>query len=296
MQIGAKQISVTGSLIKIARLDAELYEDLSDPFGFCSELKSAGRRVADLFTFIQKLPDTKPKFPDLFMEWDNLAVVPVTTYENWWTKQVNDKTRNMVRQMQKKGGEIRIVPFNDSLVEGISQIYNESPIRQGRRFWHFGKSLEAVRSENGTFLDRSVFIGAFFKGQLIGFLKLIFEPGFTSVMQILSLIGHRDKAPTNALVAKAVEITAERGIPYCVYAKYIYGRKGEDSLARFKKHNGFVKIDLPRYYMPLTWRGKAALRLGLHQGLQDRLPQGLVLWFLNRRAKWFERRVRRKKT
>ena len=49
----------------------------------------------------QRLPDTEPMhgYP---MEWDNVAALPVTSFENWWTKQLNDKTRNMVGKSGKK--------------------------------------------------------------------------------------------------------------------------------------------------------------------------------------------------
>ncbi len=49
------------------------------------------------------------------------------------------------------------------------EIYNECPIRQRRRFPHYGKNLETVCCEEATFLDSSIFIGAFFEEKLIGF-------------------------------------------------------------------------------------------------------------------------------
>ena len=96
---------------------------------------------------------------------------------------------------------VREVPFDDAFVRGISAIYNESPIRQGKPFWHYGKDFEAVRRMNGTFMDRSIFIGAFFQDSLIGFVKLVSDEdrGQAGLMQIVSMIQHRDKAPTNAL-------------------------------------------------------------------------------------------------
>jgi hypothetical protein len=68
---------------------------------------------------------------------------------------------------------MREAPFDDKLVAGIWEIYNESPIRQRRRFPHYGKDLETVRREEATFLDSSVFIGAFFVDKLIVFVKLV---------------------------------------------------------------------------------------------------------------------------
>ncbi len=290
---GGRRLNIRASFLRTATLDSELHDDIGDPFPLISALRSAKPPVADLFTFMQRIPDTTPKWTGLFMEWDNVAAIPVTTYENWWTRQVNDKTRNMARRLAKKGGEVRVVPFDDALVAGISGIYNETPIRQGKKFWHYGKPLEAVRSENATFADRAVFIGAYLQNELVGFIKLVCEPAFASMMQIIAMIKDRDKSPTNALMAKAVEVCAERKIPYLVYAKYVYGRKGADTLSEFKHHNAFEQINLPRYYVPLTLRGKMALKLRLHHGIQERLPHWFVVRLLEFRAKWNARRTGR---
>ena len=92
-------------------------------------------------------------------------------------------------------------------------------------------------------------------------------------MQIVSMICHQDKAPTNALIAQSVRSCAERGIPFLWYANMTYGKKQDDGLADFKRHNGFQKIELPRYYVPLTVAGRMALRLGLHHGMSDWIPE-----------------------
>jgi len=290
---GGIRLQIRGSFPRVARLESEFHDDPGDPLALMAALKGAKRPVADLFTFMQRLPDTASKYPGFYREMDNVAAIPITTYEQWWTRQINDKTRNMARRFEKKGGLVRVVPFDDALVAGISGIYNEVPFRQGKKFWHFGKPLEAVKRENETYADRTVFIGAYYEGELVGFVKLVCEPTFASLMQIVSMVKHRDKSPTNALLAKAVEVTAERKIPYLVYAKFVYGRKGEDTLSDFKRHNAFEKIDLPRYYVPLTRRGRLALALRLHNGIVERLPQWLVVRLLEARSKWNERRTDR---
>ena len=62
----------------------------------------------------------------------------------------NDKTRNMVRKAGKKDVSIRVVGFDDKLVEGIAEIYNESPLRQGNRFRHYGKDFETLKAAHAT--------------------------------------------------------------------------------------------------------------------------------------------------
>ena len=187
---------------------------------------------------------------------------------------------------------VREVPFDDALVRGISAIYNESPVRQGKPFWHYRKDLEAVRRMNGTFLDRSIFIGAFFQDNLIGFVKLVSDEdrGQAGLMQIVSMIQHRDKAPTNALIAQAVRSCAERGISYLWYANFSYGKKQRDSLADFKRHNGFQKVDVPRYYVPLTVAGRMALRLGLQHGINDWIPEPVAARYRKIRSFWYAKR------
>jgi hypothetical protein len=255
-------------------------------------LKRSGAGV-DLFTFLQELPETSPKHA-YFMEWDNLAVLPVSTFDAWFAKQIDYRTRNKVRKAEKKGVEIREVPFDEALVQGIFEIYNESRLRQGKKFTHYGKDCETVRKEEATYLDSSIFIGAFFEEKLIGFIKLVTNDTQTQagMMNIVSMIRHRNLAPTNALIAQAVRSCANRGIRYLVYSNFSYGKKLRDSLTDFKESNGFQQVDLPRYYIPLTRKGSLALRLDLHHRLVDRLPESLTA-SIRRVRSWYNSKFQR---
>lgn len=289
--VGETEIKMQGRLVRIARIEGDKYEFLDDPKPLIAQLRTCGTRI-DLFTFMQRITETEPKY-SYPMERDNLAAVPISTFDAWWTHQVSAKTRNMVRKAEKNGVEIREAPFDDDFVRGISQIYNETPIRQGRQFRHYGKGVEEVRKEEGTFRDRSVFLGAFFEGKMIGFVKLVSDSAGTQagLMNILSLIEHRDKAPTNALVAEAVRSCASRGISYLVYSSFAYGNRQRDSLSNFKRSNGFKQIDLPRYYVPLTAMGWMALRLCLHHRWIDRLPAPIITKARELRNLWHKRRL-----
>src|ERR1039458_5722467 len=155
MQICGKEVLIEGKLIRIAHLDGEGYQFLDDPQSALSHLRNAGARI-DLFTFIQKLSDTSPKY-SYPMELDNMAALRVSTFDDWMKHQIDFKVRNKVRKAEKSGVAVREVPFDDAFVRGSSPIYNESPVRQGKPFWHYGKELEAVRRMNGTFMDQSIF-------------------------------------------------------------------------------------------------------------------------------------------
>jgi hypothetical protein len=102
-----------------------------------------------------------------------------------------------------------------------------------------------------------------------------------NLMQIISMIKHRDKAPTNALVAKSVELCAARNLQYLHYG--IWSARG---LGDFKKHHAFEELNIPRYYVPLTSAGKLSLALKLHKNLSERLPQKWVEAAAALRSKW----------
>ena len=61
MQICGKEALIEGKLIRIARLDAEGYQFLEDPEAALGVLQNSGTRI-DIFTFIQKLSETSPKY------------------------------------------------------------------------------------------------------------------------------------------------------------------------------------------------------------------------------------------
>jgi hypothetical protein len=290
LELNGKEITINGKLIRIAFIDGEGFQFLDDPLSQLEALRN-GPRI-DLFTFIQRLSDTAPRY-SYPMELDNMAALRVTTFDDWMTKQINSKVRNMVRKAGKNGVVVREAEYDEAYVQGIQAIYNEAPVRQGKPFWHYGKDLEAVRKMNGTFLQRSIFIGAYLEEKLIGFVKLVFdeEKSQAGLMQIVSMIGHQDKAPTNALIAQAVQSCADRGISYLWYANMSYGKKQADGLADFKRHNGFQKIEVPRYYVPLTLAGKLALRLNLHHGLSELIPEPIAATYRKIRKQWYGKKV-----
>jgi hypothetical protein len=291
LEVCGKELRIDGRLIRIGFIDGEGFQFLEDPEAALRSLRRSEDRI-DLFTFIQRLSETPTKL-NYPMEWDNMAALRVSTFDDWMTKQIDFKVRNKVRKATKNGVIVREVPFDDAYVQGIHAIYNESPIRQGKPFWHYGKDLETVYKMNATFMDRSIFIGAYFDGNLIGFVKLVFDENRSQagLMQIVSMIGHQDKAPTNALIAQSVRSCAERGISYLWYANMSYGKKQADGLADFKRHNGFQKIELPRYFVPLTVAGRMALRLGLHHGISDWIPEPVAATYRRIRKEWYGRRI-----
>ncbi|HZL42266.1 MAG TPA: hypothetical protein VFD66_03185 [Verrucomicrobiae bacterium] len=292
VSIGTRSVLSQGTWLKTAQIFDELWLDappLEDPEEFIGALKRTGLS-ADLFTFGQMLPETKPKY-SYHLEWDNLAVSPTSDFESWWTALPQESRKN-VRKSQKRGVSVTTVDFGDELVHGIKAIYDETPVRQGRRFWHYGKDLETVRQQNSSYLDRSQFIGAFLDRELIGFLKMVYVGPTARIMQILSMNRHLDKHTTNALLATAVECCSKRPVSHLIYGQYVYGNKRNSSVTEFKRRNGFHEVLLPRYYLPLTWKGKLALSTGLHRGISDVLPEPLINFLLDTRSFVYDRLLR----
>ena len=283
-------MKVSGSFLRVARLDGEKYVFPHDPEAMLEGLRKTGARI-DLFTFLQKLPETSPQYR-YYVERDNLAVLPVSTFDHWWNQQLRSYPRNRARQAEKKGVVLREVPCDEVLFRGICDIYNECPIRQGKRFPHYGMTLEKAKSYARTFPDRSIWIGAFLGDQMIGFAKLVTDDSQTQacMVHILSMAKHKDKAPTNALIAHAVKACASRAIPYLVYEHFNYGSKQGDSLSHFKAVNGFQRVDVPRYYLPLTAVGELALRFKLHRRVLDHFPEPVVAKLRDLRTSWYNLR------
>src|SRR5690348_14088806 len=111
MRVCGKDIKIQGQLVRIARPELDKYEFIGDPESVVAGLRKSGTRI-DLFTFMQLMPDSSPKYA-YPLEWDNLAVLPVTTFDNWWDHQIRSLARNRARQAEKKGVTIREVPFDD---------------------------------------------------------------------------------------------------------------------------------------------------------------------------------------
>jgi hypothetical protein len=287
VQAGGTTIVITGRGIKMARIYDEDWrsDKVEEPDAILLELKRSSNRP-DVFTFAQKLPETQPKF-SYHLEWDNFAAVRITTFDNWW-ESVPQETRKNVRRAGRRGVTTQVVSMDDRLALQLKNIYDEMPVRQGRKFWHFGKDVETVKRENSSYAETSEFIGAFIQEELIGLLKMVFVGSTASIMQIISQNKHYDKRPANALLAKAIEICAAKHLSHFVYGQYIYGNNNDAPLTEFKRRNGFEQILVPRYYVPLTPKGRLALKLNLHLGVRRFLPRKLESALLSLRSRVYE--------
>ena len=284
--IGGKRCEIHDGIVRVLVLHDEVTDSPPDPESTLQEIRQKKLPV-DIFTFLQKPSEPLPKFP-YHLEKDNLAVLEISTWTNWFRRQVHPNTRTNIRKAAKKGLVVRIEPFGDHITAGLVEVFNEAPIRRGRRYPYYGWDAEMVNRTWAIQLDQSSWVVAYYRESFVGFIKLIVGEGTARTSGTVAKEAHRDKCPMNALLSECVRLCASMGIRLLVYGKFTYGRKGETSLTEFKKHNGFKKLEVPRYYIPLTMRGRIGLRLGLHHSLIDVIPGPVQRTLLKLRSRWYE--------
>jgi len=245
-------------------------------------LKNA-KGKSDIFTFWDRLPVTNAQrclFSKFVSERDNIAAIQLVSYDFWFQHQIGKKTRNMIRKAHKEGVETKVCVIDDGIIRRVEYVYNHSlPMRQGVPFGHYGEKFDQIKKSlesNSKYFNK--FIGAFYKDKMIGFTYLLFSKSNDSAVigQILSIEEFWDKAPNNALIARAVEVACSCKAKYLVYSKMHSTREtSENSLRDFKMRNGFKEMSAMRYYIALSLKGKFVLRLRLQHGLMEALPRQL---------------------
>ncbi len=288
LDIDGVHIISNGRWPKIASIADEewLERDIDDPES-CLQALMETKAIfrADLFTFSQRLPTTAPKYP-YPRELESIAAIHVTKFKDWWDK-LPSVTRKNVRRAEKRGVVTKVVEFSDQLVRDIVELTKDSPVRQGKRFIHYGKTFEQVKKDQSTHLGRCDFICSYSGDELVGMAKIIYGGESASILQFLPKASQQDKRPANALIAKMVEVCEKKGISYLVYGMYNYGNKRNASLLEFKIRNGFEEFLLPRYYVPLNVVGRLGFRFKLHRGLVGVLPNGVISSALALRERWY---------
>jgi hypothetical protein len=280
MDVGGQVYTLGDGALRILQLEDEWYEDVENPEAVLAELARLTEQRIDIFTFWQRYPDVQPRFP-YHTEWQDIAVLPIESYSAWWEDGIKSRVRNLIRKSYKQGLTVRVTAFDDAFIQGMTRIFNETPVRQGRRFWHYGKDFATVKTQFSRYIHREHMIGAYLDDELVGFMMIGNAGRFGLVGQLMSSIRHRDKAPNNALIAKAVESCADLGLPSLIYLYW-----SEDSLAEFKRRCGFQKVRIPRYYVPLTSVGSLALKTGVHRGVRAMVPAGIKSMYKRARARW----------
>lgn len=252
--------------LKIAHNPAEYLFDVCPNEEFLRNL--SGKKI-DLFTFIER--DWCHTLYDCpYKNWlkDNIALLTFDSYQDWIKKVTKITPNNPTNRAKKRGVTLNVAEPSETLARGISKIYNETPIRQNRKYPFYGMSYEDVYKSLKND-PNTIYITANLGEDIIGFIRLELGDNLAIINQGLSLEAHMDKGVTRALIAKAVEISAEENQNFLMY-----GRMGNHpSLDRFKRLNGFEKFVFRRFYVPTSWKGHLAIRLHLHRELKDTAPE-----------------------
>ena len=293
LDVNGHTIVVRGRWIRLAVIDGEewLASEPQHPEVCVEQLRGQKRPGlrADIFTFSQKPPATQPKYP-YPMEWESIAVTRVTSFKDWW-ENLPQESRKNVRRSRKRGVVVRVKELDDELVEAIAGVNNDSPTRQRVPFVHYGKTHGQVKKDQSSFLERSEFVCAYLGDELIGFLKVVYGREIASLLQILPKASRYDFRPAHALIAKAVDRCAEKGVSYLTYGKYRYGNQRTTSLMEFKARIGFQEVLVPRYYVPLTLKGRIGIALKLHRDRVGMLPHSAIRLGVSLRSWWYNRKV-----
>ena len=283
VEILGQTYTITRGPLTVVSLEDEWYEDVKDPEAVIAHLREQVELKPDIFTFWQRVPDVVPRY-SFHHEWNEIATLPAN-YDHWWNHQIKSRVRSLIRKSEKEGVTVRETAYDDDFVRGMTAIFNEAPVRQGRRFWHHGKDFETVKRQFARHIHREHMIGAYYRDEMIGLVMLGNAGRFGVTGQIISSIKHRDKATNNALIAKAVEVCEKAGLAHLVYLYW-----SDDSLSEFKRRCGFERTPVPRYYVPLTAKGKFGLQMGAHKGWRAMVPLSVKAPLKRLRASWHESR------
>lgn len=277
------RIVVSGKWLKVASFDDEYIREITDPESILNEIKSSGIK-ADMLTFWQLVPDADPRF-SYYYELEDQAILHIKSYEDWIKNHADRKARQAANRAVRRGISVKEVEYDDAFVSGITEVINETPIRQGRPYRYYGLDKKAVDKVFKRDLQKCILLAAFFEEEIVGFVKLGVGGSAAVPFGMISMTKHLDKCPQNLLLAEAVRTCEQRGVPYFWYGQWL-----ESGLGKFKIHNGFSKFAVPRYFVPITLKGKLALKLNLHKGIKNLLPEKTRGFLVNLRKNYLQKR------
>lgn len=228
-------------------------------------LNALTRKGVDLFTFIERsfLGASKGNELGLFSNLETIGLLRMKCFDEWF-KSITHRARQLTRKGQRMGLKVGVVDINEDFLRSAFRIYNETPIRQGRKYSGFGLSMTDLRTKFSK-MDDSEVIGAYFNNELVGLMWVGYGDRVATVNSFLSLISCRDKYyPNYALLAETVKRSCEKGYKFLTYGNMGYN----PGLDFFKKTNGFKIFAAPRYYVPLSAKGQLAIKLKLFQPVE----------------------------
>ncbi len=256
------------SIAQLIHPNEHIYDIVPDK-DFLSRLANQN---TDLFTFVQRtfLQGSAEKENGLFRASDPIGLLTIDNYDRWF-KSTTQSVRRMTRKGVRVGLETRIAHIDDAFARSALKIYNETPIRQGRRYSGYGMTLAEAKKKFSEDKKSEVF-GTYFHDELVGLMAISFGDRVAAFTTFISLISHRLKYPNDLMIATAVKRCEEKGYRYLTYGNMGFN----PGLDFFKKAHGFKIFNAPRYYIPLTLRGKLAIKLRVYRSFQHSIPISIV--------------------
>jgi len=225
---------------------------------------------ADLFVWSDRtfLGEASPDLQGNFFTKEtveSIALLKLSTYDDWWNQSERHKVRNTVRKAGKAGVQVRQLDLRqlNGIIDGLYEIYHDTPIRQGRRYIGYLVTKPQLRTRFRN-LQNSIVIGAFLDEKIVGFVHVILGDRGASVRSLVSIERYMGVGVNNAILASAIETLCERGFQYFTYARMGYQR----NLDMFKLSNGFRRFPLTTHFLALSSRGM----LATHFYLQSEAP------------------------
>jgi GNAT superfamily N-acetyltransferase len=231
----------------------------------------------DVFTFWNRVPNKAVLTVDGKVEMDNIAALPITSLDHWWNVQVSRKVRNVIRKAVKNKVVVQHGSFCEEYYEELYSLYHGITFRQNKPFTHRHESLEQIKFGLGKLLNhRFEILNAYHNEKLIGTLGLLYSEETSLIGNFTVADEYQKLGVPSLLIEKAVESTVNAKKKLLIYTHWKTDKEASnDSLRDFKRHCGFQEMKVARYYVPLTFKGKVVIFLGLHKGKWGLMPQFL---------------------
>ena len=209
----------------------------------------------------------------------------------WSTRQTTTPGGTLFRKSRARTSGVRLSAdskcgrsiWTNRLQEASSGFMTNRPFDRADDFGTTARTLKQYCGKTPRTWSEASSSGAYFEGELVGFMKWVCVGDIARMMQILSLNSHQEQRPMNALIAKVGRnMPLERNARSSVDGKFSYGNKVDDSMAEFKRRMGFKQLDYPRYFVTLNRRGSSLLRLGFHKGWIGVLPPSWIAAYRDR--------------
>ena len=148
VEIGGQTFSVKRGLLTVVTLEDEWFNEVRDPAAVIDALRRRSRAGAPICLLsVSGCRTSEPRFP-YRRECESIAAVAIRDLRPL-VGRIRSSARRAIRSARagKWASTCASAPYDDEFVRGMTAIFNETPIRQGRRFWHYGKDFETVKRQ-----------------------------------------------------------------------------------------------------------------------------------------------------